>query len=163
MKPCRGPPVAVLGGSWAVLGLSWAVLGRLWGSLGPSWGGFRGLLGRLGASGSRKGEKAKNIEQHNGKSTILASRGPLGRLLGGLLEAVLRPLGASCGPFWGRLFRPLGTSWGHLGRLLAVSGVLLGRRAPKVSSNYPWAAVLGASWAVLGPSWGFPGPSWSDL
>ena len=61
------PSWAVLGTSWAVLGPSWAVLGPSWGPLGPFRSGFEGLWGRLGASGSRKGDKTKNTVKHNGK------------------------------------------------------------------------------------------------
>ena len=100
-----------------------------WGPLGRPLGG---LLGRLGASGSRKGEKAKNIEKHIGKSMILAFRGPLGRPLGGLLGRL------------GGLLGRLGPILGVLGRSLGISGA-------------SWA-VLGASWAPRRPSWGFLRP-----
>ena len=122
-----GPSWVVLGASWAVLGLSWAVLGPSWGPLGPSCGDLEGLLGRLGASGSGKGEKAKNIEKYNGKSMFLASRGPLGgllRRLGGLLAR----LGAILGVLehLGAIFRPLGALLERLGGLLGLSWRLRG-------------------------------------
>ena len=117
---------AVLEAILGVLEASWAVLGPSRGPLVQSWGELGGLLGRLGASGSRKGEKAKHIEKHNGKSTVLASRGPLGRPLGGLL----------------------GRRGGLLGRLWAIFGVL--ERSLDVLS--PLWAVLEASWRPLGPT-----------
>ena len=71
-----GPLGALLGPPWALsgrkarffrfvvplLGPSWGPLGLSWAPLGPSWGPL--LLGRLGASESRKGEKAKNFQNH---------------------------------------------------------------------------------------------------
>ena len=92
---------AVLGASWAVLGASWGVLGR------------------------RRAEKARKQKhrKHNGKSTSLASRGPLGRLLRGLLGHPAGLLGCleSRGPSWASWSGlwasrvPLGASSGSLG------------------------------------------------
>ena len=76
--------------------------------------------------------------------------------LGGLLEAVLRPLGCL---FWG--------SWGPLGALLGPPGGLLRRKAGFFSvwcrAGAPLGLVLGASWVVLGGSWAVLGPSWRPL
>ena len=59
---------AVLGASWAVFGALWAVFERSWGVLEPSceplwlcWSDLGGLLGRRGASASRKGGNPKNV------------------------------------------------------------------------------------------------------
>ena len=103
LEAFSGPSWALLGASWAVFRASGAVLGTSWGPPGLAWGALEGLLRRLGASESKKGEKAKNIEKHNGNSTISASRSALGSLLGGLL---------------GRL----GGSLGCRGAILGVSG-----------------------------------------
>ena len=128
--PPSGPPLgAVLGASWGFLGALQAEGSKcpfgspVWA---PSWGRLRGLWGRLGASWSRKGEKAKNAEKHNGKSTILASRGPLGRPLRGLLGRL------------GGLLARLGAIFGVLERSLGVLG--------------PSWTVLEASWRPLGPT-----------
>ena len=126
-----------LGPSRGPLGPSWGRLGPSWGPLGPSWGGLRGLLGRLGASGSRKGEKAKNIEKHNGKSLILASRGPLRRPLGGLL--------------------------GRLGGLLACHGAILEASWPVLGPSWASWSTLWASREPLGPSWAPLGALWARL
>ena len=76
--------------------------------------------------------------------------------LGGLLEAVLRPLGRV---FW--------SSWGLLGALLGLPGGLLRRKAGFFSvwcrAGAPLGLVLGASWVVLGGSWAVLGPSWAVL
>ena len=66
---------------------------------------------------------------------ILASRGHLGRPLGGFLERL----------------------GGLLARLGAISGVL--ERSLGVSA--PSRAVMGASWGPPGPSWGFLGGFWA--
>ena len=123
MLASRGPLGRPLRGLWE----------RLW-----------GLLGRLGASGSGKGEKAKNIENHNGKSMILASRGPLGRPLGGLLGRLGAPsdrLEAIVG-HRRMVFDGVGVCWSALGLSWRRMGPLLGKH---------WA-VLDASWAGLGVS-----------
>ena len=59
---------AVLGDSWAVFGALWAVFERSWGVLEPSceplwlcWSDLGGLLGRRGASASRKGGNPKKV------------------------------------------------------------------------------------------------------
>ena len=101
-------------------------MGLSWGPLGPSRGGIEGLWGRLGASGSRKGEKTKNTVKHNGKLTILASRGSLGRLVW---------------DFRGRL----GGLWARLGAIFGVLERSLGVLGPS------WT-VLEASWRPLGPT-----------
>ena len=89
-----------------------------------------------------------------GMRLVRCSLGSLGRLLAGLLEAVLKLLGgrfeASFGPLLGLLgaswglfwasWGPLGASWGPLGGLLGPLGSLLG----------PSWGPLGASWAPLG-------------
>ena len=67
------------------LGPSWAALGPSWGPLGPSWGGLGGLLDRLRASGSRKGEKAKIIQKLIGNQRFYLSGPSPGGLFGGLL------------------------------------------------------------------------------
>eukprot|EP00959_Pyramimonas_sp_CCMP1952_P291552 6098158-Pyramimonas_sp.AAC.1 len=61
---------AVWGASWTVLGPSSAVLGPPWGPLGPScgllgpsWADLGNFLVRLGASESRKGEKANSVQK----------------------------------------------------------------------------------------------------
>ena len=109
-----------------------------WRPLGPSWGNLGGLFGRLGTSGSRKGERAENIEKHTGKSMILASRGPLGIPLGGLLErlgGLLARLGAilSVLEHLGAIFRPLEALLERLRGLLEL----------------PWS-VLEAFWRLRG-------------
>ena len=77
---------------------------QLLGPFGPSWGDLGGLLGRLGASESRKGENAKNFKTI-GKSMICASLGPLGGPVAwAVLEASWEPLGA----IWARLGALLG-------------------------------------------------------
>eukprot|EP00959_Pyramimonas_sp_CCMP1952_P201043 4204667-Pyramimonas_sp.AAC.1 len=75
---------------------------------------------------------------------------------------------------------PLGASWGHLGPLEVIFGVLDrswtvwdhielsgGRFGALLERSWgrlrgPWA-VLDASWAVLGPAWAILGPSWRLL
>ena len=68
--PSEPPLGAVLGTSWAVVEASWAVLGPSWAVSGPSWRPLGpsssdpgGLLGRLRASGSRKGGDAQINEK----------------------------------------------------------------------------------------------------
>ena len=132
-----GPFWAVLGASWAVLGPSWAVLGPSWGPLWPSWSGLRGLLGRRGASESRKSQKAKNIEKNNEIQRFWLLRA----LLGGLLEASWGVLTAP----WA-VWRPSWASWIALGpsrTMLSSLGGALG-------------ALLERSWEPAG-TW--PGPS----
>ena len=104
------------------------------------------------------------------------------RPLGGLLEAVLRPLGGCLGASWGPLWasrRPLGASWGPLraqgsncrcffplldlswgclGAILGCLGRLLGRFEALLGRL---GTLLGASRDVLGRSWGPLEPSWS--
>ena len=108
-----------------------------------SWGSLGGLLGRLGAvleaswpvlerREAKKARRQKHIENHNGKSMILASRGPLGRPLGGFSE--------------------------RLGGLLARLGAILGVLERSFGVSGPSWAVLEASWGLLGPSLGPLGP-----
>ena len=112
---------ALLGRLGAILGASWAVLGPSWGPLGPSW-----------SVGKPKTRKPRNPSKTIEKSMILASRGPLGRRLGGFLERL------------GGILARLGAILGVLGRCFGVSR--------------PSWAVLAASWGSLGPSWGPLGP-----
>ena len=106
---------ALLGRLGAVLAASWAVLGRYW-----------GLLGLFGASESRKGEKAKNIQKNDDNERFWL----LGALCGSLLEVSWGVLEVS----WG----VLEASWGLLGRLgglLGRLGGLLGRLEAKKVAN----------------------------
>ena len=122
-----------------------------WRPLRPSWSGLGGLLARLGASGSRKGENSKTHRKPNENQCFLT----LGALLGGPLAAsggAFGPLGSLAGTC-SALFGPPGASWG--GRLgfgvrVPLFGPLLG----------PSWGPLGPSWAPLAPSWGHLGPSW---
>ena len=100
-------------------------------------------------------------------------------LVGVSWKASLWRFGNSFGSLWGASWGLFWASWELLGasevppgRLLAVSGVLQGRRARNVTASSPsWAslgvvlglsravlkasaAVLELSWAVLGLSWG---------
>ena len=148
---------AVLGASWAVSESSWTVLGPSWGPLGQFWGDLGSLLGHCGASGSGKSEKAKNIEKHTGKSTIVASRGSLGRPLGGLWGRLGRVLG-SLGPRLGVLGRSLGVS----GPSLAVVGAFFSRRTRRTDTEHSAGAPqrLGEAEIRLGggaPCAAFPG------
>ena len=134
--------VALLGPSWCrlgalglqeLLGCIWNHNGQSWGRIGPSSGRLGGPLGPLGAwavSERREAEKARkqkhNIENHKGQSTSLATRGPLGKPLGG---------GPSAGGLWARL----GAILGVVERSFGVSG-------PGPSS--------GPLWCLLGPSRG---------
>ena len=82
-----------------------------------------------------------------------ACGGSLGKPLGSLLEAVLRPLGASWGPFGGLLglllsllgasWGVLWASWGYVGRL----GCHLGGKGSKCRFVFP---LWGPSWRRLG-------------
>ena len=100
----------------------WRLLGTSWGPLGPS-------SQPLGSSSGVWGSSWKHLDN---------SFGSRGRSLGGLREAVPRPLGArfgaSWGPFWGLLGGLSGASWGPLGGLFGAS----------------W----GASWGLSGAKWG---------
>ena len=100
---------AVLGRLGAVLGASWAVLERSWGPLGPSW-----------SVGKPKRREGQNPSKTFVKLTILASRGALGRPLGGLLGRL------------GGLLDRLGAILGVLERSLGVLGACWGapRRSP---------------------------------
>ena len=89
-------------------------------------------LGPSRSVGKRKMRKPPNLSKTIEKSMILASRGPLGRPLGGFLERL------------GGLLARLGAILGVLGRCFGDSG--------------PSWAVLAASWGPLGPSWGPLGP-----
>ena len=65
LEPSLGPFRGLLGASWAVLGLSCAVWGPSWERLKLFWVNIGGLLGRLGASGRRKGENpTKTFKNH---------------------------------------------------------------------------------------------------
>ena len=64
------------------------------------------------------------------------SLGSCGRPLGGLWEAVLRPLGGRFGVSWSLFWASSGPLGGPLGGLLGPHGAILGN--------------LGASWAPLG-------------
>ncbi len=66
------------------LGAPWAVWGRAWRPVGPSSGGLVGLFGRLGASASREGEKAKHLQ----KPWNNLGCWPLWACFRGLLEAL---------------------------------------------------------------------------
>ena len=134
-----GPSRAVLGASWAVLEPSWAVLGP-W----PSWGSLGGLLGRLGASETRKGENPNNIENHNENQWFL-------------------PLGALLGASWGNVFALLGPPGSLLGRKARIVGWCSSSRARRGAVLAHSWAVLGGSWAFLEPSWLVLGPSWEHL
>ena len=133
-----GPFWAVLGASWAVLGPSWAVLGPSWGPLWPSWSGLRGLLGRRGASESRKSQKAKNI----GKTHDNQRFWPLRALLGSLLEASWGVLTAP----WA-VWRPSWASWIALGPSRTMLSSLGGHM------ERSWSALGG----LLGPGQDLPG------
>ena len=86
-----------------------------------------------------------------------ACGGSLGKPLGNLLDAVLRPLGASWGPFGGLLgpllgllgasWGLLGASWGYVGRL----GCHLGGKGSICRFVFP---LWGPSWRRLGALWG---------
>ena len=118
----------LLGRLGAVLGRLRAVLGASWAVLGPS----SGPLGLFWSVEKPKTRKPPNPSKTIEKSMILASRGPLGRPLGGFLERL------------GGLLARLGAILGVLGRCFGDSG--------------PSWTVLGASWGSLGPSWGPLGP-----
>ncbi len=107
---------AVLGRLEAVLGASWAILGLSLGPLWPSWS-----VGK-----PERRESKKRRKKHGGKSTILDSLGPLGRLV------------------W-----DLG---GRFGDLLARFGAILGVLERSFGVSGPSWAVLEASWSLLGPS-----------
>ena len=71
-----GTSGAVLEASGPVLGpseVAWSAHSASRGSRGLGDVYKRQLWGRLGALGSRKGDKTKNTVKHNGKLTILAS------------------------------------------------------------------------------------------
>eukprot|EP00959_Pyramimonas_sp_CCMP1952_P461936 9482408-Pyramimonas_sp.AAC.1 len=57
-RACLGPSWAALGASWASLGPSGTASGRPWALLELFGSGLGGLLGRLGASDSRRDQKA---------------------------------------------------------------------------------------------------------
>ena len=104
----------------ALLGASWALLARSWGPLGPFW-----------SAGKTERRERQNPSKTNRKSMILASRGPLGRPLGGLLGrlgGLLARLGAILGVLehLGAIFRPLGALLERLGGLLGLSWRLRG-------------------------------------
>ena len=158
--------MAILGASWAVVGASGAVSAHFWEPLRLSWGDLWGLLGRLGASGSRTGENPPNLEKQ-WQSMIFDSWGPRGRPLGGLLGrlgGLLGRLGAILGVF-GRSFGVSGLSWtvfrgllGRLGGLLGCLEDILGVFGRSFGDSGPSWTVLGASWDLLGPSWRPLGP-----
>ena len=99
-----------------------------------------------------------------GWDLVVGLSGAPGRQFGGLLGAVLGPLGASLGHFRAEdsifqfFVRLLGPGWARLGGLLGRLGRFLGRLGAVLGRL---GAVLGASWAVLERSWGPLGPSWS--
>ena len=119
-----GPSWAVLEASWPVLGASWAVSAPSWRPLRPSWGDLWGLLGRFGASGSRKGENAKIF----------------------LKPKVVNEF-CLLGPSWECSSRLLGASGGYLGRLRAIF-----RRLWALLDGL--GGLPGRPWPVLGPSRG---------
>ena len=126
---------AVLGASWAVLeascavlGLSGVVLGPSWRSLGLSWAHLGGLLGRLGASGSRQSDDAEILQKPIENQRCFALEAFLGVLLeasDGVLEAswavwsLLWRLGPIVRRFGALLDRPRGLS----GRSLRIWGL----------------------------------------
>ena len=111
---------ALLGRCGALLGACWAVLGRSWGPLGPS--------SSVGSLKTR--EDQTRYKNNTWKSAMLASWGPLGKPLGGLL--------GSLGGILGRLKGILG----RLGTIFRRFGPLLDRIG----------GLLGPSWPVVGPS-----------
>ena len=125
---------AVLGASGAVWERSGAVLGKSWGPPGPAWGVLSGLLGRLAASGSGKGDGRKTV-----KNIMEINMFPLS---GPSSEVSWRARGAFLDSSWsilavsgavldhlGRFGRPLGLSWRRLGALWTRPGDL-SRRKP---------------------------------
>ena len=84
-----------MGASKTILGHSWAVLGLSWGPLRPPWGGLGGLFGCLGASRSRKGEKANIFFLKKKKRWKIDDFG----FLGLSWEASWGSLGTSWSPF----------------------------------------------------------------
>ena len=63
---------------------------------------------------------------------------------------------------WGPFGRPLGGLLGRLGGVLEPSLAFSGRKLEFSVRGPLYVADLGASWAVLGPSWAFGGP-WAVL
>ena len=64
------------------------------------------------------------------------------------------------GPSW----LCVGLSWGHLGTMLGLCWVLLGRLGPMLAHLGTMLGVpgfyVGPSWLCVGLSWGYVAPSW---
>ena len=91
----KGENSKILHNLWKIndlclLGPSWEAS---WKPLGLSWSGRWGLLSRLGASGTRKSENSKIIQNPAGKSMFFSSWGLLGKPFGSLFFCdVVKPI-----------------------------------------------------------------------